>query len=185
VDAHCRLAREVFDGLRTLVEADLPETEAPVFTIGGSAFQDRAALFLPAGPVVNVLRSGCYVVHDHGTYAEVSPVAGLAPAAVVRALVISAPEPGRVVLNAGKRELAYDAGLPVIVACHRDGAELAGWVGTVAKLFDHHAVVDDAAGLAVGDTVDLGISHPCSLFDRWRNVVAVNGAATETWHPVF
>lgn len=195
VDAHCRQAREVFDGLRPLVEADLPETEAPVFTIGGSAFQDRAALFLPAGPAVNVLRSGCYVVHDHGTYAEVSPVEGLAPAAVVRALVISAPEPGRVVLNAGKRELAYDAGLPMIVACHRNGVELSGTVpsravpsgcgGTVAKLFDHHAVVDDVAGLEVGDTVDLGISHPCSLFDRWRDIVAVNGAATETWHPVF
>ncbi|MCG2620780.1 alanine racemase [Arthrobacter sp. I2-34] len=179
VAAHCALAKEVFEALR-------PECEAgePVFSIGGSAFQDQAARFLPDG-ALNVLRSGCYVVHDHGTYAEVSPVPGLTAAAVVRALVVSVPEPGLAVLNAGKRELAYDAGLPVIVAAYRGSEVLAGAAGTVARLFDHHAVVSEAAGLAVGDVVDLGISHPCSVFDRWREVVAVDGARAEVWHPEF
>lgn len=179
VDAHCRMARDVFESLEF-------EVEEPVFTVGGSAFQDRAAMFLPKG-AVNVLRSGCYVVHDHGTYAGVSPVPGLEAAAVVRALVVSAPEPGRVILNAGKRELAYDAGLPVIVAHHRGGELLSSGTpaGTVTKLFDHHAIVDEADGLDVGDTVDLGISHPCSVFDRWREVVAVSAGGVEVWKPAF
>ncbi|HET7139566.1 MAG TPA: hypothetical protein VFI36_05325, partial [Arthrobacter sp.] len=165
--------------------------EQPVFSNGGSAFQDRAAAFLPHSPSVKVLRSGCYVVHDHGTYQGVSPVPGLTAAAVVRALVISAPEAGRVVLNAGKRELAYDAGLPVIVARYRNGevlpsgADAAVPSATVTRLFDHHAIVDDAEDLQVGDIVDLGISHPCSVFDRWREVVAVGDDAVETWRTAF
>ncbi|NKX53129.1 alanine racemase [Arthrobacter mobilis] len=179
VDTHCALAREVFEALRPAFGPG-----RPVFSIGGSAFQDRAAAFLPGG-AVNVLRSGCYVVHDHGTYAGVSPVPGLVAAAVVRALVVSAPEPGMAVLNAGKRELAYDAGLPVVVAAYRDGAALPEAAGTVAKLFDHHAVLTPAAHLAVGDVVDLGISHPCSVFDRWREVAAVQEGRVETWRPAF
>ncbi|MGW9415480.1 alanine racemase [Arthrobacter cupressi] len=180
VDSHCRLARDIFESLEF-------EVEQPVFTVGGSAFQDRAAMFLPQG-AVNVLRSGCYVVHDHGTYAGVSPVPGLEAAAVVRALVVSAPEPGRVILNAGKRELAYDAGLPVIVAHYRGGELLSGGERSAAiltKLFDHHAIVDGADGFAVGDVVDLGISHPCSVFDRWREVIAVAADGAEVWKPAF
>lgn len=179
VDAHCRAARDIFRDLR-----DEFDVEQPLFTIGGSAFQDRAARFLPAG-ALNVLRSGCYVIHDHGTYADVSPLPGLRAAAVVRAVVVSVPEDGRAVLGAGKRELAYDAGLPTLVAHHRDGEAQPEPDGAVVRLFDHHAVVDGVRALAVGDTVDLGISHPCSVFDRWRSVFAVHGNAAELWHPQF
>lgn len=178
VDAHCRQARDIFEQLSNQFEV-----EQPLFSIGGSAFQDRAARFLPAG-AVNVLRSGCYVIHDHGTYAEISPLPGLRPAAVVRAVVVSVPEPGRAIIGAGKRELAYDAGLPTLVAHHRAGTPQAGG-GVVVRLFDHHAIVDEAHDLQVGDTVDLGISHPCSVFDRWRTVLAVQGNTTEVWHPRF
>ncbi|BAS12407.1 D-Serine ammonia-lyase [Arthrobacter sp. Hiyo8] len=69
IDSHCRLARDIFDELHATFEVDLP-----VFSNGGSAFQDRAAAFLPHSTSVNVLRSGCYVVHDHGTYQSVSPI---------------------------------------------------------------------------------------------------------------
>lgn len=179
IDAHCSNSLAVFETLRGHVEI-----EVPVYSIGGSAFQDRAAAFLPGGTVENVLRSGCYVVHDQGTYANVSPVKGLLAAARVRAQVISAPESGRVIINAGKRELAYDAGMPVLVAAYRDGEPIAA-AGTTTRLFDHHAILEDAAGLQVGDLVDLGISHPCSVFDRWRDALAVSAAGTETWHPVF
>lgn len=179
IDGHCRTAMEAFDILR-----DRFEVEQPLFSIGGSAFQDRAARFLPDG-ALNVLRSGCYVIHDHGTYAEVSPLPGLHAAAVVRAVVLSTPEEGRAILGAGKRELAYDAGLPTLVAHHRDGAVLPGPAGVVVRLFDHHAVVDGAGALRVGDTVDLGVSHPCSVFDRWRTALAVHGNTTELWHPQF
>lgn len=179
IDGHCRAAKEIFDALRGQLEV-----EQPLFTVGGSAFQDRAALHLPDG-ALNVLRSGCYVIHDHGTYADVSPLPGLRAAAVVRAVVVSVPEEGRAVLGAGKRDLAYDAGLPTIVAHHRNDATLPEPTGVVVRLFDHHTVVDNAGPLRVGDTVDLGISHPCSVFDRWRTALAVHGNATEVWHPQF
>jgi D-serine deaminase-like pyridoxal phosphate-dependent protein len=179
IDGHCRAARDVFDTLSGQFEVG-----QPLFTVGGSAFQDRAAQFLPEG-ALSVLRSGCYVIHDHGTYADVSPLPGLRAAAVVRAVVVSVPEEGRAVLGAGKRELAYDAGLPTLVAHHRDGAMLPEPTGVVVRLFDHHAVVDNAGALRVGDTVDLGISHPCSVFDRWRTALAVHGNSTEVWHPQF
>ncbi len=179
IDNHCRNALSIFEGLRSRFEAELP-----VYSVGGSAFQDRAAGFLP-GDAVSVLRSGCYVIHDHGTYAQVSPLKGLQPAAVVRAAVVSVPETGRAVLNAGKRELAYDAGLPTLVSHHRDGVVLAPPGGVVERLFDHHAVITGASHLRVGDTVDLGISHPCSVFDRWRTAFAIRGDVVEAWHPQF
>ena len=167
VAAHCALAKEVFDVLRPLCEAG-----EPVFSIGGSAFQDQAARFLPDG-ALNVLRSGCYVVHDHGTYAEVSPVPGLTAAAVVRALVVSVPEPGLAVLNAGKRELAYDAGLPVIVAAYRQDAVLAG-----AARHHGQAVRPPRRGVGCGGTGRGDVAGP----GHSQAVFGVRAGAPE-WSP--
>ncbi|WP_432829965.1 alanine racemase [Dactylosporangium sp. CA-092794] len=152
VDEHCRRTAGVFADL-----AELYETDAPVFSMGGSVFPDRVVAARPERGTV-LLRSGCYVTHDHGMYARVSPIPGLVPAITIRAVVLSAPEPGMVVLGAGKRELPHDAGLPVLLSA--PGAE-------VTALFDHHAVVTGAQGLRVGDVAELGISHPCSAFARW------------------
>ena len=44
-----------------------------------------------------------------------------------------------------------------------------GW--SVQKLNDQHAylhITSDTQGLRVGDRVCLGISHPCTTFDKWR-----------------
>jgi len=41
----------------------------------------------------------------------------------------------------------------------------------ITGLNDQHAYLrlgDDDAGLRVGDRVALGISHPCTTFDKWR-----------------
>lgn len=178
VDAHCRRVRDVFLRL-----AGRFETASPVFTMGGSAFPDRVVAHLPHGvPGTRTwLRSGCYVTHDHGTYAAVSPVDGLRPALAVAAVVLSTPEPGVAVLGAGKRDLAYDAGLPVLL----------GASGRVRTLFDHHAVLDgasvDGADVAVGDVLRLGISHPCSAFDRWPAYVAArsDGGDRQLWTTDF
>lgn len=184
VDEHCRRTAELFDELQSVFQ-----TDTPVFTMGGSAFPDRVVLAIRrlAG-VVPVLRSGCYVTHDHGTYAGVCPIPGLRPALRVRASVLSAPEPARVVVGAGKRELPYDAGLPVLLAAHApDGSPRPAATGTAAQLFDHHLVLAPAHGLSVGDSVDLGISHPCSAFDRWREVVVTDdsGATVDVWPTEF
>lgn len=182
VTDHCRTAVEAFRALAPLVTAG-----PPVFTIGGSAFPDLAAdachelgeLSPGRGPV-RVLRSGCYVTHDHGTYQQVTPVPGLRPALSVRAVVVSVPEPGLAVVGAGKRELPHDAGLPVLVGPP-------GAAGTATQIFDHHLVLTGASGLAVGDVVQLGISHPCSAFDKWQeiDVIAPDGSVCATWRPRF
>ncbi|MEV7046289.1 alanine racemase [Amycolatopsis sp. NPDC051061] len=166
VREHCRRTAETFAEL-----AGWYETPAPVLSMGGSAYPDlvvtEAAGLVPDGALV--LRSGCYVTHDHGTYAAVSPFAGLKPAITVRAEVISAPEPGMVVLGAGKRELPHDAGLPVLLGARSaaDARPITDIEGRVETLYDHHAVVTGARGLRVTDVVELGVSHPCSVFSRW------------------
>jgi D-serine deaminase-like pyridoxal phosphate-dependent protein len=183
VDAHCRRTGAVFAGL-----SDLYETRAPLLSMGGSVFPDRVtaglrpADLVPGGTLL--LRSGCYVTHDHGIYARVSPIAGLRPAITIRAMVLSTPEPGMAVLGAGKRELPHDAGLPVVLsATDLAGVPRPGVSGTAAALFDHHLVLAGASGLRVTDVVELGISHPCSAFSRWDSYVVTRGgrpAGTET-----
>lgn len=191
VDAHCRTTVEAFRAVSPWIR-----TEQPVFSMGGSAFPDRvidAIADLPdragrtGGRPLPVLRSGCYVTHDHGTYAEVSPVPGLRAALTVRAVVLSAPEPGRIVVGAGKRELPYDAGLPVLVsASDSQGTPLRAAKATATQIYDHHLVLTEAEGLNVGDVVDLGISHPCSAFDRWPDITVIDdGGAQTLWHPQF
>ncbi|WCI09112.1 alanine racemase [Arthrobacter sp. OVS8] len=187
VDRHCRLVRDVY-----VAAAEYFETAAPIYSMGGSAFPDRVVEHLPDDAMVpgtrKILRSGCYVTHDHGTYAAVSPVPGLIPAVSVRAVVLSAPEEGMIVVGAGKRDLAYDAGLPVFLSARTaDGAAREGATAVVRTLYDHHAVLTGASGLKVTDVVDFGISHPCSAFDRWPEYVVTdgNGQAIDVWRTDF
>lgn len=187
VDRHCRLVRDVY-----LEVASLFETPAPIFSMGGSAFPDRVVEFLPGDGQVpgtkTVLRSGCYVTHDHGTYASVSPVPALIPALCVRAVVLSTPEEGFAVVGAGKRDLPYDAGLPVFLSAQTaDGSQKHGATAVVRNLFDHHSVLTGVNGLDVTDVVDFGISHPCSVFDRWPEYIVTdgNGKQIDVWHTDF
>lgn len=186
VDDHCRRTAAVFADLAD--HGDLYETAAPILSMGGSAFPDRVVAEMPAAELVNggvlLLRSGCYVTHDHGTYAQVSPIANLKPAITIEAMVLSAPEPGTVVVGAGKRELPHDAGMPTLLAAtdlegaRRTGAgPEPGVSGVVTALFDHHAVLTDAHGLRVTDVVELGISHPCSAFARWDTYRVTRGGS--------
>ncbi len=188
VDEHCRFAAEVFVEVVTYFG-----TAAPVFTAGGSAFPDR--VLAAAGPVravpgaVVALRSGCSAVHDHGMYRRVSPVVGLSAAVTVRGEVLSVPEPGLVVVGAGKRDLPHDADLPAVLG----GWDAAGrrsktCAGVVEALYDHHAVLRlSASDLDIGDLVDFGISHPCGAFDRWPTISVVDddGRVVDEWTTRF
>lgn len=175
VDSHCARTRDTF-----LEASSLFETDEPVFSMGGSAYPDRAVAQMPTSAdlkgTVRLLRSGCYVTHDHGTYARASPIDGLEAALAVHAVVLSTPEPGLAILGAGRRNLPYDSGLPVLIAARTSsGVPIESAAGQVRTLYDHHAVLESTVHLAVSDVVELGISHPCSAFDRWSRVVAVNG----------
>jgi D-serine deaminase-like pyridoxal phosphate-dependent protein len=157
------------DRLRELVEVldgrgAFSGVEEIVATAGGSAFFDHVAERLrfaqSSRPVRVVLRSGCYLTHDDGVYAESSPLPGLRAAFELWARVLSCPEPGLAIAGFGKRDAPYDLGLPVV---RRPSASV-----TVEALNDQHAYLRDPEGLLrVGDTVVCGISHPCTAFDKW------------------
>lgn len=157
-----------------------------LLTAGGSAYFDRVVAVL--GPAAErlggrlLLRSGCYVTHDHGVYERTGPGArgalggAFEPALEVWAPVLSRPEAGRALVGAGKRDLAYDMGLPIALPeLVREGERLP-FAGQVVALNDQHAhlEVDERAELRPGDLVGFGISHPCALFDRWRELALVD-----------
>jgi D-serine deaminase-like pyridoxal phosphate-dependent protein len=45
----------------------------------------------------------------------------------------------------------------------------------VTRLMDQHAFLA-GAGVAPGDLVRFGISHPCTAFDKWRAIPLVDDA---------
>jgi D-serine deaminase-like pyridoxal phosphate-dependent protein len=181
---------------RLLDRYEVPEA---VLSAGGSAFFDRVAAILgpedgSRGPVHTriVLRSGAYIVHDDGYYRTATPHArGSGPAfrsaMHVWARVISMPEPGIAYLDAGKRDLPFDEGLPELQVIRRTGPDGATTSQELVghELFatnDQHAHVRVPAGspLRVGDVVRLGLSHPCTAFDKWSLIPVLDDASAET-----
>jgi D-serine deaminase-like pyridoxal phosphate-dependent protein len=157
--------------LRAAADA-IPATGPVVVSAGGSVYFDVVADELTGHGYEVIVRPGAYVTHDHGYYAERSPLASsLRPALELWAQVLSVPEPGLAIVGMGRRDAPYDEGLPVPL-CHADGAPLSG---TVEALNDQHAYLR-ADGLRPGDVVRFGISHPCSAFDRWRVIPVVDDA---------
>ena len=168
-----------------------------LLTGGGSTHFDLIAarfkaLSLPI-PVRVLLRSGCYVTHDSGSYASahdaarLDPARGwngsLRPALEVWSYVQSCPEPGLALLTMGKRDVPYDAGLPKPFRRWRPGT---GWLecgtATIFATNDQHAFVrlGDGADWQVGDMIGSGISHPCTAFDKWRFLAVVDDDYTIT-----
>lgn len=157
----------------------------PVVTAGGSSYFDDVADVL--GPLAGdgtrvVLRSGAYVIHDDGFYRGISPFARtqgtpLRSAMHVWARVLSRPEPGLALLDAGKRDVPFDEGLPepqlVADALGAPATPLTG--AEVTAVADQHAFlrVDPGTELRVGQVVRLGLSHPCTAFDKWRWIPVV------------
>ena len=166
-----------------------------VVSAGGSAWFDAVAEVLAdvpplSRPVLKLLRSGAYVTHDDDHYARVTPFnrvpaeGALEPAFRLWAQVVSRPEPGQAFLNAGKRDAPYDLGLPTVMAVRsaRDGVVRPAPDGVrVIRLSDQHMWVKlpaDAeagaeAGVEVGDWLGLGLSHPCTTFDKWTLIPEV------------
>jgi len=154
-----RYLREMRDAAVRL--APLFETDRVIVTAGGSTYFDAVADVL-SGDWRTIVRSGAYLTHDDGLYARTSPLrAALQPALQVWAQVVSCPEPGLAVLTMGRRDVSFDQDLPVPLA-------LADSV--VTKLNDQHAYLrlggDDS--VAVGSWLGFGISHPCTVFDKWQ-----------------
>ncbi|MEU2326107.1 amino acid deaminase [Streptomyces althioticus] len=151
-----------------------------VVSAGGSAWFDAVAdVFAEvpelSAPVLKLLRSGAYVSHDDGHYQRLTPFnrvpgeGGLEPAFRLWTQVVSRPSAEQAFTNAGKRDAAYDLDLPVARVVRRDGAERPATGIEVTGLSDQHAWLrtSSEADLEVGDWVGLGLSHPCTSFDKW------------------
>jgi D-serine deaminase-like pyridoxal phosphate-dependent protein len=163
---------EMRDAVLRLVGAF--EGDEIVVTAGGSTYFDTVAEVLtgwPAGlPVRTIVRSGCYLTHDHGLYARTSPLGRpgsgpgrLMPALALYAQVVSRPEPDLAVLTMGRRDASFDQDLPVPLGLSDS---------EVVKFNDQHAFLrvggSDASHVRVGDWLEFGISHPCTTFDKWQ-----------------
>ncbi|MFF1913346.1 amino acid deaminase [Streptomyces sp. NPDC058239] len=169
--------------------------EGIVISAGGSAWFDAVAdVFaqIPelSGPVLKLLRSGAYVSHDDGHYRHITPFnrvpeeGALQPAFRLWAQVVSRPSPEQAFLNAGKRDAAYDLDLPQaqVVRSGRDGSVRPAEGVAVSGLSDQHTWVrtEPGAELEVGDWVGMGLSHPCTSFDKWQLIPLVEADGTVT-----
>ena len=157
-----------------------------IVTAGGSGLFDVVAeVYAAAGAGQSatrfVLRSGAYIVHDDGIYEGMSPFGAAAEAGGPRfqvamhgiGRVTSATEPGLVLLDGGKRDFPYDAGLPVPRGQAADLGEPWRPVGgSITEVNDQHAYL--STDVPVGSVVALGLSHPCTTFDKWRVLPVVD-----------
>jgi D-serine dehydratase len=167
--------------------------EAPIVSIGGTAFLDRVLMIAKdLQPTFRVLvRSGCYVTHDHARYQvqhqqSIERVRGIAklpefiPALELWSYVQSRPEPNQAFLTFGKRDAPFDLDMPIPLFALSEGQPLSSarllTGARVTKLNDQHAYlqISDADELQVGDLVCCGISHPCTAFDKWRVLPVVD-----------
>jgi len=180
---------------RRLAEQERFQRTPILLSGAGSAWYDVVAEAFSAarfGDAVEiVLRPGCYLTHDVGAYREAQSKiqqrnsiarqmrSELLPALHVWAYVQSVPEKQRAVVAMGKRDAAFDAGLPMPALHFRRGdptptAAPRHW--KLTKMMDQHAYLQIAAedDLHVGDMIGFDISHPCLTFDKWRSLPVLN-----------
>ena len=180
VAAYCRELRSL--GERIAATGLAPDDL--ILSAGGSAFFDVVVRELASGPArrpapVVVLRSGVYIAFDHGLYAGMvpSPPPLLEPALELWAHVLSRPEPGLALACAGRRDVAFDAGLPVPLRIRgRDGSLRPARDIRAVRLDDQHCYLQlpDGTELEPGEAVCFGVSHPCTTFDKWRVIPVVD-----------
>jgi D-serine dehydratase len=184
------------DVTRSLVAQGKIERRPAILSGAGSAWYDVVAdEFAKANSdaIEVILRPGCYLTHDVGVYKKAqneifarNPIAkkmgeGLKPALQLWAYVQSIPEPDRVIIGLGKRDAAFDAGMPEPARHFRPGTQLPrdvtpgeGW--EIFGMMDQHAYLRIKPGddIKVGDMIAFDISHPCLTFDKWRQILIVD-----------
>ena len=163
-----------------------------LLSAGGSGFFDIVVRELTTRPddapaATVLLRSGAYISHDHGYYERVAPGGksgrhgpALLPGFELWAPVLSRPEPGLAIVGAGRHDVAFDQDMPIPLGVRPAGGGQADPADTsamrVTKLDDQHGYlrVPDESALAPGDLICLGISHPCTTFDKWRVIPVID-----------
>lgn len=182
--------------IRSIDDHSLFGGEEIILTAGGSALFDMVATTFGAlslsKPTRVVIRSGCYITHDSGIYARHQPARlarheahhhhgpALDAALEIWTYVLSVPEPGRAILGAGRRDFGEDSGPPKPLKSFKPGAASAPDplpnTCQIVTINDQHAhlVFPPEVVLAVGDMIALGVSHPCTTFDKWTAMLIVD-----------
>ncbi|GGD59939.1 amino acid deaminase [Lacimicrobium alkaliphilum] len=164
-------------------------------TGAGSAWYDLVAETLEAASLPAemqvLIRPGCYLIHDTGIYEDAQAAVmnrstlacdlggDLINSLQLWAYVQSIPEPGMAIIGLGKRDVAFDAGLPVpqwFAHPGQQAAQKASASWKVSKIMDQHAMMDfdSDAKLQVGDIVGFSTSHPCLTMDKWKYIAVVD-----------
>ena len=191
------LVKEYLDRLIRDVDTlakELPKPAEPhIFSVGGTSFLDYQHEILPSlrDRYRVIVRSGCYITHDHGNYVahvkrthdrglgdEAWPP--LKQALELWSLVQSVRDGKTAILTMGRRDCPHDGDLPVPLyvvrpgQSRRDARPLTG--AKIAKLNDQHAFMSIPPGveLHVGDRIASGIIHPCTAFDKWPVIPLVD-----------
>jgi D-serine dehydratase len=169
-----------------------------VLTAGGSCYFDlviqELSRAIPGIKTKLVIRSGCYVTHDHGAIARLTPFHAPNPtfqaAIEILSSILSRPEPELAICDIGRRDVPFDAGLPVALWVKNRATGSVKTAGAIelVRLNDQHGYLrlqDTEVG--VGDVISFGISHPCTAFDKWRAIPLVddNLDIVEIMHTVF
>ena len=164
-------------------------TGQPIITGAGSAWYDVVAECLAnLTDYLAIIRPGCYAIHDTGIYLDAQSKVlqraqvnqgyacelggDLESALEVWAYVISRPEPTKLVIGLGKRDVAFDAGLPIAERGYRNGEAISVKGLTATAVMDQHTFVetDGSSEIEVGDMIAFSTSHPCLTFDKWRYI---------------
>lgn len=183
------------DLARRCEEKNLFNTDKIIVSAGGSAYFDIVARQLSQQHLKSqheiVLRSGCYLTHDSVFYNRLfkllekrlskQPVEGkLEPSLQVWAYVQSRPESDLAILTLGKRDCSYDIDLPVPTLWfnpqeHQQPQPFKKGY-SIFKLDDQHAYmrIPASSKIQVGDLIACGISHPCTTFDKWRELFVLD-----------
>jgi D-serine dehydratase len=171
------------------VEADSGDPGQTLISAGGSAFIQLVASEMKTRGLQSqlLLRSGCYLTNDHGMYARaqsdtalrgtINFRSALEPALEVWGHVLSRPETNLAVVGVGKRDVSHDIEPPQpVLWAARGQYRPEPFHATVTGLNDQHAClkVEESHPLSVGDLVAFGCSHPCTTFDKWKFILAVD-----------
>lgn len=177
------------DLVKVFKQQDLIQQVSPIITGAGSAWYDIVAeTFSAHQDLTPIIRPGCYLIHDTGIYQDAQNAVmnraknnsgfacelggDLSSALEVWAYVISRPEPGTAIVGIGKRDVAFDAGLPIAEHGYRDGKTISIEGLTSIAVMDQHTfvTVEEGCDLQVGDMIAFSTSHPCLTFDKWRYI---------------
>lgn len=189
----CQFIDKVKEVANKLIQANAFAHQEVILTGAGSAWYDVVAKQLMMNVDENsinyqvIIRPGCYLIHDTGIYQNAQTqvlersqlacdISGeLISSLELWAYVHSVPEPGLAIIGLGKRDVAFDAGLPTPEYVYRPGEQVPTKVSEswqVTHIMDQHCMmtIEPSASLKPGDIVIFSSSHPCLTMDKWRHI---------------